>query len=81
MWYPYIQHTTFDIPQIFLSPSTPSEYNNRMYFDDIKNTGGDDDKKDDTPAGNEEAIAGPEAGFYENTDIPGEDTGISNAQQ
>lgn len=52
-----------------------------MFTDDQKKKGGDDDKKTDAPEGNEEAVAGPEAGFYENTDVPGEDTGISNAQQ
>lgn len=52
-----------------------------MRFNDLNMEGGDDDKKTDAPEGNEEAVAGPEAGFYENTDVPGEDTGISNAQQ
>lgn len=52
-----------------------------MISDDQKKKGGDDDKKADAPEGNEEAIAGPEAGFYENSDVPGESEGISNAQQ
>ncbi len=52
-----------------------------MFIDDLNMKGGDDDEKADVPEGNEEAIAGPEAGFYENTDVPGEDSSISNAQQ
>jgi len=51
-----------------------------MLFDDDKKKGGDDDNGN-APEGNEEAIAGPEAGFYENTDVPGESEGVSNAQQ
>lgn len=46
----------------------------------IRLEGGDDDKTD-VPEGNEEAIAGPEAGMYDNPDVPGEGGGISNAQQ
>lgn len=52
-----------------------------MFIDNQKKKGGDDDKKTNVPEGNEEAIAGPEAGFYENSDVPGESEGISNAQQ
>lgn len=51
-----------------------------MTFDEQKKKGGDDEETD-VPEGNEEAIVGPEAGFYENSDVPGEDTGMSNAQQ
>ncbi len=50
-------------------------------FDDLLLKGGDDEEKADVPDGDEVAIAGPEAGFYENSDVPGEDSGISNAQQ
>jgi len=52
-----------------------------MILDDLFLNDGDDDEKTDVPEGNEEAIAGPEAGFYENSDVPGESEGISNAQQ
>lgn len=49
-----------------------------MLFDDHEKKGGDDDENEN----NEEAAAvGPEGGFYENTDVPGESEGISNAQQ
>lgn len=53
-----------------------------MLFEELKTTGGDDDKKDTATEGNEEAAAvGPEGGFYDNPDVPGESEGVSNAQQ
>jgi len=73
----YIQYSRF--LRYFLSAINPLPYNPHMLFDDPKTTGGD---KDDAPTNNEEAAAvGPEGGFYDNPDVPGESEGVSNAQQ
>lgn len=50
-----------------------------MLLDAFEGKDGDDEE---SAAGNEEAkTVGPEGGFYDNPDVPGESEGISNAQQ
>lgn len=56
-----------------------------MLFEDLetRKDGDDEQEGNEVPPGNEDAIAGPEAGIYthEEGTVPGDDVGVGNAGQ